>query len=72
MTVLEDVIDLIERTSPDAICDDCIARKLRLGERQHANQKTRELESDPMYDRRQDRCASCGAVKLVIRKARWA
>ena len=43
MTVLSDVGDLIETMAPDAICDDCIAKRLKLSIRQHANQKTREL-----------------------------
>ena len=69
MTVLEDVRDLIEGMAPEAICDDCIANRLGLSVRQHANHKTRELTDAPGFDRRRDNCAVCGSVKLVIR---WA
>jgi hypothetical protein len=43
MAVRDEVRGLIERLSPDAICDDCIGERLRLSVRQHANHKTREL-----------------------------
>jgi hypothetical protein len=69
MTVLDDVVDLIARHSPKALCDDCIAAKLKITPRQHANHKTRELAASRRYDRRKDVCSSCGATKLVIRHA---
>lgn len=68
MTVLEDVSNLIEKIRPDAICDDCIADKLRLSVRQHANHKTRELDASHSFDRRKDICSVCGASKKVIRR----
>ncbi|MBT0958363.1 hypothetical protein IV417_13305 [Alphaproteobacteria bacterium KMM 3653] len=67
MTILEDVSDLIKQRSPSALCDDCIAEKLKLSVRQHANHKTRELAVMKGFDRRPDVCSSCGAEKLVIR-----
>lgn len=39
MTVLEDVSALIERLSPDAICDNCITEELNQTIRQHTNHK---------------------------------
>ena len=69
MTVLSDVGDLVETMAPDAICDDCIAKRLKLSIRQHANQKTRELALGPGFDRRRDNCAVCGSMKLVIRRS---
>lgn len=69
MTVLEQVRELIIRNSPMAICDDCIAKKLDLSVRQHANHKTRELEAMPKFDRRKDICGICGSAKKVIRYA---
>ena len=69
MTVLEDVRELIERMAPNAICDDCIADRLGLSVRQHANHKTRELAEAPAFDRRRENCGVCGSVKLVIRRA---
>jgi len=67
MTVLEDVSDLLKRYSPRPLCDDCIAHKLGLTVRQHANHKTRELQAMRGFERRTDICAACGAEKLVIR-----
>ena len=69
MTVLKDVEHLIRQHSPNALCDDCIATKLKITPRQHANHKTRELAKSPIFDRRKDVCSSCGATKLVIRHA---
>lgn len=69
MSVLEDVEALVRKAAPDALCDDCIADKLRLSVRQHANHKTRELAKDRKFDRRKNICSSCGATKLVIRYA---
>ncbi len=69
MTVLEKVRELIIKKSPMAICDDCIAKKLDLSVRQHANHKTRELAVMPKFDRRIDVCGTCGSTKKVIRYA---
>ena len=68
MTVLEEVRTLITRLSPDPVCDDCIADRLGLSVRQHANHKTRELAGTGGFERRRDRCSLCGSEKLVIRK----
>lgn len=69
MTVLDQVRALIERLSPEPVCDDCIADRLDLGVRQHANHKTRELAGQGGFERRKDACALCGATKIVIRRA---
>lgn len=69
MTVLEDVEKLIVRISPEPICDDCIAEKLNLSIRQHANHKTRELAGENGYRRSKDICSICEGTKLVISKA---
>ena len=68
MTVLDDVRRLIERLSPEPVCDDCIAERLGLSIRQHANPKTRELAGTDGFERSKDACALCGATKLVIRR----
>lgn len=68
MPVLEDVEKLIVRLSPEAICDDCIAQKLDLTVRQHANHKTRELVGRNGFQRHKDICSICGETKLVIRR----
>jgi hypothetical protein len=67
MTVLDRVKALIERLSPDPICDDCIAERLGLTVRQHANHKTRELAGTGGFERRLAPCAICGEPKKVIR-----
>ena len=66
MTVLDDVRDLITRRNGKPICDDCIADKLKLSVRQHANRKTNILKNDPGFIRRKDVCPVCGGNKLVI------
>lgn len=68
MTVLDQVRALIERLSPNPICDDCISEKLGLSVRQHANHKTRELAGTDGIERRKDACSICGGNKIVIRK----
>lgn len=67
-TVLDQVRGLIERLSPEPICDDCVSERLGLSVRQHANHKTRELAGRRGFERRKDACAICGATKLVIRR----
>jgi hypothetical protein len=69
MTVLDEVRALIVRLSPQAVCDDCIAERLNLSVRQHANHKTRELAGSDGFERRKDICGLCASEKLVIRKA---
>ena len=68
MTVLEQVRAFISRLSPDAVCDDCIAERLELSVRQHANHKTSELAGGHGFERARSECSLCGADKLVIRK----
>jgi len=68
MTVLDQVRGLIERLSPEPICDNCISEKLSLTVRQHANHKTRELAGTRGFERHKDACSICGSNKIVIRK----
>lgn len=68
MTVLEDVERFVSRLSPAPVCDDCIAGRLGLSVRQHANHKTRELAGSNGFERRKDACSLCGETKLVIRR----
>lgn len=67
MTVLDQVRGLIERLSPEPICDDCISERLGLSVRQHANHKTRELAGTRAFERRKEPCSICGSEKRVIR-----
>jgi hypothetical protein len=69
MTVLDEVHDFIVAKRPAATCDDCIADRLGLSVRQHANHKTRELAKMRGFDRRKDVCGLCGQTKEVIRYA---
>ena len=66
MTVLDDVSALITRLSPSPICDDCVAEKLNLSVRQHANHKTRELAGSNGFERRRDICSLCFGEKFFI------
>lgn len=68
MTVLDNVRKLIARLAPEAVCDDCIAERLQLSVRQHANHKTRELAGADGFERRKGPCSLCGGEKLVIRR----
>jgi hypothetical protein len=68
MTVIDDVRALIDRLSPEPICDDCIADRLKLSVRQHASHKTRELAGSNGFERRKDICSMCFGEKLVIRR----
>ena len=68
MTVLDDVRALITRLSPAPICDDCVAEKLGLSIRQHANHKTRELAGANGFERRRDICSLCFNEKRVTRR----
>lgn len=68
MTVLDDVRNLVARLAPSAVCDDCIAERLQLTVRQHANHKTRELAGSSGFERSKASCSLCGKDKLVIRK----
>jgi len=55
------------RLAPAPVCDDCIADKLRMNARQHANHKTRELAGTNGFERRKDICSLCYGEKLVMR-----
>lgn len=68
MTVLDQVRGLIERLSPDPICDDCIAERLGLPARQNARHKARELAGSNGFERNMDACAICGETKQVTRR----
>ena len=70
VTVLDQVRALIERLAPEPICDDCVAEKLDLSVRQHANHKTRELAGSHGFKRAKQECSICGATKLVICRTR--
>jgi hypothetical protein len=68
MTVLGEVRAFVSRLSPAAVCDDCIAERLNLTVRQHANHQTRELAGAGGFERRKAQCSLCDSEKLVIRQ----
>lgn len=72
MTVFEQVRSFIARLAPDAVCDDCIAEKLDLSVRQHANHKTRELSRTAGFERSRGQCSLCQSEKLVTRSTKQA
>jgi hypothetical protein len=65
MTESDQVRGLIDRLSPDAVCDDCIADRLQLADRKHAGVATRELAGSAGFVRSKGVCALCGGTKLV-------
>ena len=65
-TVLDRVRAFVSRLAPEAVCDDCIAERLGLSVRQHANHKTRELAGTQGFVRAKGPCSLCGEDKLVI------
>lgn len=68
MTVLDDTRKLIDRLAPMPVCDDCLAERLNLSVRQHANHQTRALAGNAGYERRKDICSRCFGERLVIRR----
>jgi hypothetical protein len=68
-TVLDRVRAFVARLAPASVCDDCIADRLELSVRQHANHKSRELAGTDGFMRDKGPCSLCGADKLVIRKS---
>lgn len=67
-TVLDLVRGFIERLSPEPVCDDCIAARLRLSDTSLANKKTRELAGMGGFERMHHVCSLCGAPRKVIRR----
>ncbi|MDB5707214.1 MAG: hypothetical protein JWN66_4330 [Sphingomonas bacterium] len=69
-TVQDMVRGFIERLSPESVCDDCIAERLKLSATSGANKQTRELAGMGGFERTQNVCALCGAPRKVIRYKR--
>jgi hypothetical protein len=70
MAVLDQVRDFVASMAPMAACDDCIADRLKITPRQHANRKTRELEKTRAFARGVGEFALCKRTdKKVIRHA---
>lgn len=59
---------LISVLAPEAVCDSCIAERLRLGSEHQATHRTRELVGDGGFERCTGTCALCGEARAVTRK----
>ena len=60
---------LIERLAPDPVCDDCIADRLELADRQDAGIAANELAGTSQFERRRDACVLCGITKPTTRRS---
>lgn len=68
MTVEARVAAFVRLVQPQAMCDDCIARGLRLGSgsnRTMARNATAALSQTKDFTRAKGVCSSCGERKLV-------
>lgn len=68
--VLEQVRRLIERLTPEPVCDTCIAERIALTEADAAERSTRELAGQGGFERRIEPCTLCGETRTVIRWSR--
>jgi hypothetical protein len=66
--IAERVRALIERLSPDPICDGCIASRLELGDPIVVAQAASALAGLDGFERSRDACTICGDAGSVIRK----
>lgn len=64
--VLEQVRTLIRRLTPLAICDDCVAERVRES-LEDVTQAVRELAGSDGFERQTGECAFCGAATRVTR-----
>lgn len=67
-SVLDKVRGLIERLSPEPVCDECVAGRLQLSTISQANKKTGELAGSHGFEQKLDVCSLCGATRTVIRR----
>jgi len=58
---------LIERLTPDAICNPCIAERLGLGQPENSERLANELVGIKGFERKIGPCAICGESKKTIR-----
>lgn len=63
--MIDDVRKLIERLRPSPVCDDCIAERLNLTDRQAASIAAGELAGTSQFERRRDTCALCDRPGLT-------
>lgn len=66
--VMDDVEKLVGRLAPDAICDDCIADRLELADRDGASRRARELAGSNGFERTKQSCSMCGIETVSNRQ----
>lgn len=66
MTVLDQVRRLVDRLSPEPICDACIGERLGLAAREEGARAASELAGTDGFERRRAACAVCGGTQPVI------
>lgn len=68
-TIFQRVSGLIERLSPEPVCDACIAERLELEGSDDVPNRTRQLAGSGGFEIMRGECALCGETKLVSRKS---
>ncbi|MGN6620566.1 MAG: hypothetical protein ACTHKR_05835 [Sphingomonas sp.] len=66
MRVVDQVRRLVDRLSPEPICDACIGERLGLSAREDAARAASELAGSDGFERRKAACALCGKTRPVI------
>jgi len=66
MTVLDQVRRLVDRLSPEPICDACIGERLGLAAREEGARAASELAGADGFERRRAACALCSETRPVI------
>jgi hypothetical protein len=65
----DDIRKLIERLTPEPVCDDCIAERLQIGDPQAVSITTNELAGSNRFERRRDVCTLCDVERLTTRRS---
>lgn len=68
MKIEDAVRRLIERLSPEPVCDECVAEKLDSDAHQDVAATTAELAGAQGFERAMSACALCGETKKATRK----
>lgn len=66
MRVVDQVRRLVDRLSPEPICDDCIGERLGLSAREDGARAASELAGSDGFERRKAACALCRETRPVI------
>jgi len=65
MTVLTEILSFLRARAPLAACDACISKALSL-----TRLRTREIATEPDFDRGKGRCTLCGETTRIVTRAR--